>query len=50
MKAKTKKSLDQLKKELQVLTREEMKKISGGRPAIRWNARRSPHCGDRLPQ
>lgn len=50
MKSKPKKTLEQLKRDLQVLTKEEMQRIKGGRPAVRFSTRRFARCGGRLPQ
>ncbi|MBP6183329.1 MAG: hypothetical protein KA479_00210 [Saprospiraceae bacterium] len=50
MKSKKDANLDKLKSELQVISREEMQKIKGGSPTIRFSTRWIPRCGGRLPQ
>ncbi|MBK7344012.1 MAG: hypothetical protein IPJ06_13525 [Saprospiraceae bacterium] len=50
MKSKPKKTLEQLKRDLQVLTKEEMHKIKGGRPLVRFSTRAFIRCGGKVPQ
>ncbi|MCF8239161.1 MAG: hypothetical protein K9I85_13450 [Saprospiraceae bacterium] len=50
MKSKPKKTLDQLKHDLQVLTKEEMQRIKGGRPPVRFSTRWFIRCSGKVPQ
>lgn len=49
-KEKEKTNLEQLKSELRELTREEMQKLRGGRPDIRFNPRWERRCEGKMPQ
>lgn len=50
MKSKKEDSLDKLKAELQVISREEMQKIKGGSSTIRFSTKWISRCEGRLPQ
>lgn len=50
MKSKEKKDFDSLKRDLQVLSKEEMKVLKGGKARLRFTNRWTQRCSDSIPQ